>query len=158
PFGDGRLYRTGDLARWRPDGNIELLGRVDHQVKIRGHRIELGEIEAALRENPAIAECLVVVVGDDTAYQILHPYVFPAYPGRPLDTTQIRDALKRKLPYYMIPLHFFSLDKMPLTPTGKIDRKALTQLNPRQAPRTVEESFAPRTPLEFQLSRIWEQF
>jgi acyl-coenzyme A synthetase/AMP-(fatty) acid ligase len=119
-----RIYRTGDLARWRPDGNVEYLGREDHQVKIRGLRIELGEIEERIRAYPGVADCAVIVSRHSESVVLLLAYVV-------CDTEVRFDALKewlrRFLPEYMIPNRFERLEQMPLTSSGKADRKALAE-------------------------------
>ena len=117
-----RMYRTGDLARWLADGRIEFLGRMDHQVKLRGFRIELGEIEAALREHPAIKDCVVTVWEAAENDKRLVGYIVSANPPKP---PELRKFLKQKLPEYMVPSMYVTLDALPLTPNGKIDRKAL---------------------------------
>ncbi|NOU17174.1 MAG: amino acid adenylation domain-containing protein [Bacteroidales bacterium] len=116
-----RIYRTGDLARWLPDGNIEFLGRMDSQVKIRGYRIELGEVESAILRSDAIREC-VVIAREDNGEKHLCAYV--VCKGG-LDQQALRDQLGRLLPDYMIPSYFVTLDELPLTANGKINRKAL---------------------------------
>ncbi|MFE0461112.1 amino acid adenylation domain-containing protein [Kitasatospora sp. NPDC058965] len=117
PFGAGeRLYRTGDLARWRPDGTVEYLGRLDHQVKIRGQRVELGEIEAALTELPGIGAAAVTV-----HQQQLVAHLAPAT----ADPEQAREQLRRRLPAHLVPVHWTVLAALPLTPSGKVDRTAL---------------------------------
>ncbi|MDO9235408.1 MAG: amino acid adenylation domain-containing protein [Aquabacterium sp.] len=119
-----RIYRTGDLGRWRPDGNLEHLGRLDFQVKIRGYRIELGEIEARLAAQPGVARTVVVareVTPNDTQ---LIGYVTPQ-PGCAVDTAVLRQALRTDLPDYMVPQHILLIASMPLLPNGKIDRKSL---------------------------------
>ncbi len=119
-----RLYRTGDLARQRPDGEIEFLGRVDEQVKIRGNRIELGEISATLHRHPAVRSSLVVVGEHVSDERRLIAYVVPADGRRP-DTEQLRAHLARHLPNYMVPAAFVWLEELPLTSNGKVDRAAL---------------------------------
>ncbi|PYC65542.1 hypothetical protein C7C45_28315 [Micromonospora arborensis] len=115
PFGDGRMYRTGDLARWGADGNLEYLGRTDDQVKVRGFRVELGEIEAALAAQPGVRQAAAAV--DD---QRIVAYVAP-----PVDDAELIGALRATLPDYMIPATVVSLDALPLTVNGKLDRRAL---------------------------------
>ncbi|CAN2534202.1 D-alanine--D-alanyl+carrier+protein+ligase [Methylocapsa aurea] len=154
PFGHAgeRLYRTGDLARYRADGNIEFLGRIDHQVKIRGFRIELGEIEAALTRLPQLREAVVIASEDGRGDKRLVAYVVAAE-GAALEIAELRGALARELPDYMIPAAFVALDALPLTPNGKIDRRALPapDLDAQIAHRYV----APRNATEEALCRIF---
>ncbi|BBH46995.1 hypothetical protein KU43P_34720 [Pseudomonas sp. KU43P] len=151
PFGHGgRLYRTGDLARWRDDGAVEYLGRIDHQVKIRGLRIELGEIEARLLEHPAVSEA-VVVVSEATAggKQLLGYVVADAADGL-ADALRLR--LGEALPDYMVPAQVIVLAQMPLSANGKLDRKALPQ------PVLVERAYdAPQGEVEQALASIWSE-
>jgi polyketide synthase PksN len=122
PFQPGtRLYKTGDLARWTVGGKIEFLGRIDNQVKIRGYRIELGEIESQLKDHPEIHDCAVIVKEQAEHKQLAAFYISK----KPLAQEQIRAYAKSKLPEYMIPAWFIAVDKMPLTPNGKLDRKEL---------------------------------
>ena len=155
PFGDGgrdRLYRTGDLARWRPDGTLECLGRIDHQVKLRGFRIELGEIEAALARHPAVAQAAAAIRGEEERSQIV-AYVVARPDAGPIDATEIRVAVRRSLPDYMVPTTVMELDALPLTPNGKVDRKALPE--PERARTAAKEYVAPSTPVEEILAGIW---
>lgn len=149
-----RLYKTGDLARMLPDGNIQYMGRADHQVKIRGYRIELGDIDAALSQYPDIREAAVIVREDGVGEKRLVAYVVSK-----TNTNlgfELRGYLKEKLPEYMVPSTFVMLDAMPLTPNGKIDRRALP--SPSQARPPLEQSFvAPRNSTEQQLAQIWSQ-
>ena len=125
PFNRGeRIYRTGDVARWLPDGNVEYLGREDHQVKIRGLRIELGEIENTIREYPGISDCVAVVRRHSESIVLIVAYVVCR---GDLDAGSLRAHVKRHLPEYMVPNHFQQIDAMPLTPSGKADRKALPE-------------------------------
>jgi hypothetical protein len=124
PFTEGRLYRTGDLTRYRADGVIEFLGRLDHQVKIRGHRIELGEIETALRAVDGLREAVVVLREDTPGDARLVGYVSIAG-GRTIDIEAVRRGLSSVLPDIMVPSRLVVLDRLPLTPNGKIDRRAL---------------------------------
>ena len=119
-----RIYRTGDVARWLPDGNIEYLGREDHQVKIRGLRIELGEIENTIREYPGITSCVALVKKYSENIILIIAYVVCK---SDLEVEGLKDYLKKHLPDYMIPNRFQKIDEMPLTPSGKADRKALPE-------------------------------
>jgi len=146
PFHEGeRMYLTGDLARYRPDGRIEHLGRLDHQIKIRGFRVEPGEIEAALTATHDVAAALVLARGDGPAEMRLVAYVVPA--GIPPAASDLRDRLRAVLPAYMVPSFFVTLDALPLSANGKIDRGALPEPKPGQdvggarvaTPRSAEE-------------------
>jgi len=148
-----RLYRTGDLARRLPDGTLEFLGRIDHQVKVRGFRIELGEIEAVLATHPAVRECAVVARQDGPADKMLVGYVVPAGDGAP-EGAELHAFLGEKLPAYMIPAAFVTLAALPLSPAGKVDRKALPAPTRERAARGDD---APRTPAEQAIARIWEE-
>ncbi len=119
-----RIYRTGDIARWLPDGNIEYLGREDHQVKIRGLRIELGEIENTVREFPGVADCVCVVRKYSENVILIIAYLVCR---TKVEIEGLKQYLKKHLPDYSVPNHFEILDKMPLTPNGKADRKALPE-------------------------------
>ncbi|WNG44103.1 amino acid adenylation domain-containing protein [Archangium minus] len=151
-----RLYRTGDLVRRMPDGTLQFLGRRDHQVKVRGFRIELGEIEAALAGHPGLREAVVVARHGEEGESRLVAYVVPARDApEPLEPSALRAFLERSLPDYMIPAFFVRLDALPLTPTGKVDRRALPALSElnRLVPARPHE--APRDALEASLSRLW---
>ena len=150
---DDRLYKTGDLARILPDGLIECLGRNDAQVKIRGYRIELGEIDAALSEFPAISAVATSVHNDlhDEKMLVAH---YTTSEKDPLAVADVKTFLRTKLPEYMIPSHLVMLDAMPLTPNGKIDRKALPAPE-AQRPDLGESYEAPRTPLEETIVSTW---
>lgn len=151
PFGQGgRLYRTGDLARWREDGAIEYLGRIDHQVKIRGLRIELGEIQARLLEHPAVSEAVVVVSDAAAGSKQLLGYVVAAADDGLADALRLR--LGEALPEYMVPAQIIVLAQMPLSANGKLDRKALPE-----PVRKVRTSDAPQGPVEQALATIWSQ-
>jgi amino acid adenylation domain-containing protein len=149
---NARLYKTGDLVRWLPDGQIEFLGRLDYQVKVRGQRIELGEIEAALGRHPGVGEAIVIPRENAKGENRLAAYVVSKDNGK-LTSEALREFLKQKLPDAMIPSAFTFLDALPLTPNGKVDRRALP------APDFKMESelpfVAPRTPTETQLAEIW---
>ncbi len=136
----GRLYRTGDVARWRSDGQLEFLGRADSQVKVRGHRIELGEIETVLRAQPGIVDAVVVARG-----AILAAYVVPVDADQPPTVSDLRAGVAGRLPGYMIPNTFITLDHLPLTPNRKIDRNALPD---PVANLAGTEYVAPRNPVE----------
>ncbi|WP_010498117.1 non-ribosomal peptide synthetase [Paenibacillus elgii] len=155
PFGasaEERMYRTGDLARWLPDGNIEYLGRMDHQVKIRGYRIELGEVESRLLKVEAIQEAIVIARDSESGGKQLYAY-FVA--NRPLTVSELRGTLAQGMPAYMIPSYFAQVERMPLTPNGKIDRKALIAMEGKL--QTGLEYVAPRTEQEAQLAQIWQE-
>jgi amino acid adenylation domain-containing protein len=126
--GDGsRLYRTGDLARWRPDGQLEFLGRSDNQIKLAGYRIEPGEVEAVLRGHPRIATAVVTAPDSGPAGPVLVAYVVPASPGQPVTAGELRAFCQARLPEYLIPAAFVPIPEVPLTATGKTDRAALTR-------------------------------
>ncbi|MBW8877601.1 MAG: amino acid adenylation domain-containing protein, partial [Acidobacteria bacterium] len=155
PFSDepgARLYRTGDLGRWLSSGELEYLGRIDHQVKLRGFRIELGEIESQLRSLGLVREAVVLAREDRPGDKRLVAYVV-GREGLALDTARLRERLASKLPEYMVPSAFVVLDWLPLTASGKVDRRALP------APEMGErgEYVAPRTEIERWLCEIWEE-
>ncbi|CAM2064006.1 Amino acid adenylation domain-containing protein [Sulfidibacter corallicola] len=158
PFGGepgARLYRTGDRCRYEKGGRLVFVGRVDFQVKLRGFRIELGEIEARLLEHPAVKETVVTVIdgGEDQAEKRLVAWLV-GQPG-PVVAIELRDWAKAALPDYMVPSQFVNLDAFPLTPNGKIDRKALPVPEPAQA--TEARHVVPRTALETRLTTIWAE-
>ncbi|MDN4080838.1 non-ribosomal peptide synthase/polyketide synthase [Paenibacillus polymyxa] len=146
-----RLYRTGDLARWLPDGNIEYLGRIDHQVKIRGYRIELGEVEAQILKAPGVRETIVLARDDEQGQKLLCAYYVAS---SDLSPGELRSQLATELPAYMIPSYFVRLEQMPLTPNGKLDRRALPA--PEGSVQSGEDYLAPRTAVEAQLVLIWQ--
>ncbi|UCH97677.1 MAG: AMP-binding protein, partial [Candidatus Aminicenantes bacterium] len=165
-----KLYKTGDLARWLPDGNIEFLGRLDHQVKIRGFRIETGEIESQLLKNKKIKEARVIDRVDSTGDKYLCAYVVPdgthgpwGIPGgAPIkehgemadgEVPALSEYLSQSLPGYMVPSYFVRLEKIPLTPSGKLDRKAL----PEPIVKTGDNYAAPRNKIEEKLVKIWAE-
>jgi acyl-coenzyme A synthetase/AMP-(fatty) acid ligase/acyl carrier protein len=155
----GGLYKTGDLGRWLPDGTIEFLGRIDQQVKIRGFRIELGEIEAALLAHPGVEEAVVLDREEAGREKYLCAYIVssPGAEGLPgVEGSELKTFLSRTLPHYMVPGHFIFLPSFPLTPAGKIDRRALRGL---RVSRTVVrgEYVAPQTELEKRIAGIWEK-
>jgi amino acid adenylation domain-containing protein len=147
-----RLYKTGDLARYRPDGSIEFLGRIDHQVKLRGFRIELGEIEAVLSQHPAVSEVVVLAREDEPGNKCLVAYVV-SEPKSALSTQELRGFVEEKLPHYMVPSAFVLLEALPLTLNGKVNRQALPAPNPVQR----EGFVAPRTAAEEIVAGIWKQ-
>jgi amino acid adenylation domain-containing protein len=149
-----RLYCTGDLGRWLPDGNIEFLGREDFQVKIRGYRIELGEIETALREHPGVKDAVVNAVGDPHGDKRLIGYV--VLDEGEFSTADLQNFLRRKLPEYMVPVSFIVLDALPLPPTGKIDRKSLSELEALPSEAKVRY-VAPQTELERVVEAILQE-
>ncbi|MDM8560650.1 amino acid adenylation domain-containing protein [Candidatus Parabeggiatoa sp. HSG14] len=157
PFSDApnsRLYKTGDLVRYRPDSNIEFLGRVDNQVKIRGFRIELGEIESILAQHPIVQDNAVIVSKKSPNDKHLIAYIVPN-PEQTIDNIKLRRFLQERLPDYMIPSLFVSLETMPLTSNGKIDQRALIQLSVSDYYQLSQTSFvAPRTSEEKQLAAI----
>jgi amino acid adenylation domain-containing protein len=151
--GSTRLYRTGDLARRLPDGNLEYLGRVDNQIKLRGFRIELAEIEMRLSEHPSIRDSVVAVKEDARGEKFLAGYfVADELPN----VTALRNFLKNELPEYMIPSTFVRLDKMPLTANGKINRQALPEPS-TDRPALQSEYLAPQGDIEVQLATVWEE-
>ncbi|RXT13596.1 non-ribosomal peptide synthetase [Ammoniphilus sp. CFH 90114] len=155
PFTSGeRMYRTGDLARWRADGTLEHLGRIDQQVKLRGFRIELGEIEQRMQELDDVRESVVTVSQDPAGDKQLCAY-FTA--DQPVEAAMIRMHLSDFLPDYMIPTYFKQLERIPLTPNGKIDRKSLQQMAiGASEPKSIEEAEA-QTGLELHLVKLWQE-
>jgi amino acid adenylation domain-containing protein len=150
-----RLYRTGDLVRYRADGSLEYLQRLDHQVKIRGYRIELGEIESLLEQQPSVRQAVVVAREDSTGDRQLVAYVSPA-PGASLAPGELRDALKQRLPSYMLPAVLVEVETFPLTPNGKVDRKALPAPEAGRL-RRMTQSAPPRTQTERTIAAIWQR-
>jgi nonribosomal peptide synthetase DhbF len=144
-----RLYRTGDLVRWRDDDTLEFVGRADQQVKVRGFRVELGEIDAALRAQPGVGDAVVVARADDRGDQQIIAYVVSGA-GQVVDEVQLRSALRERVPTYAIPAAIVRLDRLPLTPGGKLDRRAL----PQPADAGTSASRAARTGDEVHLCRL----
>ncbi len=163
PYGEAgsRLYRTGDLVRYRPDGNIEYVGRIDHQLKIRGFRIELGEIESQLQAQTGVRNAVVLAQAGAGGQQQLVAYVVPAEDGLIEADAETQNAfrsalqsrLQTVLPEYMIPAQYVLLASLPLTPNGKLDRKALPAVEAAALQGVYE---APRTELERQLAQVWQ--
>jgi amino acid adenylation domain-containing protein len=158
PFGDergARLYKTGDRVRYRNSGQLEFLGRVDDQVKIRGYRIEPGEIEFALRACPSVGEAVVVARDDVGEGKRLIGYVVPARQASPT-TNELRDFLKDRLPEHMIPAVFVLLEQMPMTASGKPDRRALPAPDASR-PALAAPYVAPRNELEREIAALWRE-
>ncbi len=154
PRADAQLYRTGDRVRWRVDGNLDFLGRLDHQVKLRGYRIEPGEIEAMLLRHPSVREAVVMAHEDQPGDRRLAAYVV-AGDGTASLPSKLRAFLKQRLPEYMVPSVFVALEALPLTTNGKVDRKALP--NPGAPSAEITRFIAPRTPIEEILAGIWAE-
>jgi len=148
-----RLYKTGDLARYLSDGTLVFLGRVDHQVKIRGNRIELGEIEALLRQHSDVQDAVVIVCEDTPNDKFLVAYIVTS---TDITSNSLRTYLKEKLPDYMVPAAFVLLESLPLTPNGKVDRRALPAPE-HSRPEREESIVAPTLPVHQQLIQIWEE-
>jgi natural product biosynthesis luciferase-like monooxygenase protein len=161
PFGapGARMYRTGDLVRWREDGVLEFIGRIDHQVKIRGHRVELGEIEAALGEHAGVREAVVIPREDSPGDVRLVAYLVADDPEAAPSARDLKEYLREHLPEAMVPSHFVTLDKFPLTPNKKIDRKALPapmEAGPRKA-ASAGGGGAPASELEAKVLGVWQE-
>ncbi|HEU4407579.1 MAG TPA: amino acid adenylation domain-containing protein [Polyangiaceae bacterium] len=159
PFGGeggGRLYRTGDAARWLADGRLEVLGRLDDQVKVRGYRVELGEIEATLAAHPAVARAVVALRETAPGQRHLVGY-FVARAGGPGGALvrELREHLRRRLPEYMVPYRLVPIERVPLSPSGKADRAALPA--PPAGPEEAGAEDLPRTEVERRLAAIWQE-
>lgn len=148
------LYKTGDIARYLPDGNLEFVGRIDEQVKLRGFRIEVGEIETVLNQHPAVRETVVMVREDEESDRRLVAYIVPKIEQQ-LTSSNLRSFLKTKLPNYMIPATFVVLETLPLTPNGKIDRRALPP--PDVAKIELPDNQVPQTSIEAELVQLWTE-
>jgi amino acid adenylation domain-containing protein len=149
----GRLYRTGDRVRWRPNGTLEYLGRMDHQLKLRGFRIEPGEIEVVLGQHPAVQTAVVSPREDASGEVRLVAYVVPE---RPVDANELRRFLGQRLPEYMVPTAIVPLESLPLLPNGKLDRAALPP--PDQSRSDLDENYnAPHTAVERMLADAWTE-
>ena len=161
PFGSrpgGRLYRTGDLARWRRDGHLEVIGRIDHQIKLRGFRIELGEIESVLGLSDEVAQAVVICREDRPGDKRLVAYLVStanASTDSGIDITALRALARERLPEYMMPSAFVCLERLPLTPNGKVDRRALPA--PDAEAFAVSEYAAPRSSEEETLAALWAE-
>ncbi|MFZ2649905.1 MAG: amino acid adenylation domain-containing protein [Burkholderiaceae bacterium] len=152
--GGARWYRTGDLGRWRYDGQLEHLGRLDHQVKIRGHRVELGEIEANLGSHAGVARVLVIAREDRPGDPRIVAYLVPR--GAMPPAGELRDHLRATLPQYMLPQHFIHIDAIPLLPNGKLDRAKLPK--PGETPEETRSSPAAlETALEHGIAQVWRR-
>jgi amino acid adenylation domain-containing protein len=149
-----RLYQTGDLARYLSDGNIEFVGRVDEQVKVRGFRIEPGEVEAALREQRGVREAVVVARPDVSGQSALVAYVL-AERNQEITQKELRERLRERLPEFMVPAVFVLLSDLPLAPNGKVDRRALPA--PEDISEEPEEFAAPQSEVEHAIARIWKE-
>ncbi len=149
-----RLYRTGDLVRWRPDGMLEFLGRIDHQIKLRGFRIELGEIENALRTHAQIKDAVVLLRRDDADNPMLAAYCIPRDLEKTPERSELRSFLKNRLPEYMIPTAYVFLESFPTTASGKIFLRAFPK--PQESDLGGREKIAPRTPTEELLATLWK--
>ncbi|WP_225409747.1 non-ribosomal peptide synthase/polyketide synthase [Stigmatella hybrida] len=150
-----RLYRTGDIVRWRADGELEYFGRTDGQVKLRGFRIELGEVESVLREHPAVKD-VAVIARDDGGTRRLVGYIVSE--GQAPEATELRSFLLARLPPYMVPAMFVSLEALPLSSSGKLDRKALPAPDASAQQMNLSASYeAPRSDIEKTLAAIWQE-
>jgi hypothetical protein len=155
PFSDepgSRLYRTGDLCRWQVDGNVEYLGRSDHQVKLRGHRIELGEIEATLLRHPVVRQAVVALCTGAGGQPELAAYAVPEQ-GLELASATLRDYLKQNLPEPMVPSVYLIMDELPQGPSGKVNRAALPA--PQRVEASLEAHAEPQTETEQQIAAVW---
>lgn len=150
-----RLYRTGDRARYLPDGNIDFLGRNDHQVKVRGFRIELGEIEAVLHTHPDVSDAAVHAFDAKSGDKQIVAYIVPK-PGRELKFDEVRNYLKTRLPNFMIPSFYLTLKQLPMTPSGKVDRKALP-LPDRSQSNRARTVVQPHTNMEKIIAELWQE-
>jgi len=149
-----RLYKTGDLVRYHSNGSLEFIGRNDSQVKIRGFRVESGEVEAVLRQHGSIKAAVVIVHQDTVGGKRLIAYIVPE-PEMPFTLRQLDQYLRDKLPHYMIPAKIMTLEQLPLSPNGKLDRQALAA--PDIDPDLEDKYVPPRTPIEETLTKVWEE-
>lgn len=162
PFREGqKIYKTGDIGKWLDDGNIEFMGRLDDQVKVRGHRIELGEIERTLKRHPDISEAIVRIHWSGKKDKLLSAYFVKKRPGkshRAMDTSDrsLREFLGQRIPHYMVPAHFIEMDAFPLTERGKIDKNALTAPESKPVQQVASRS-TPGNEMETTLCQIWKE-
>jgi hypothetical protein len=154
---DARLLKTGDLARYLPDGNVEFVGRLDRQLKIRGFRLELEEIEAVLADHPGIKQSAVIACGDELETKLL-AYIVPARDSG-LTTSELRGFLNNRLPQYMVPSGFVLRDTLPLTSSGKVDLRALSGPDDyrRALTATTATYVGPETDMERELTAVWQE-
>jgi amino acid adenylation domain-containing protein/FkbH-like protein len=150
-----RLYKTGDLARYQTNGDIEFLGRADHQAKIRGYRVEPGEIETVLARHPSVRECVVIAREDSPDQKRLVAYVV-CHAGQTIPVSEMRRFLQKKLPDYMVPAACVSLDSLPLTPSGKVNRLGLPAPEPER-PELETQYVAPANSVEEHIAKIWQE-
>jgi aspartate racemase len=149
-----RLYKTGDLVRYRPDGNLEFVGRIDQQVKIRGFRVELGELETILALHPAVRETVVLARENGAGDKHLVAYLVP-HPGLAPAAAELRSFVRDKVPEYMMPSAFVLLEAMPLTPNGKVDRQVLLRLEGRPLESTAPY-VKPQSQVERTIAALWQ--
>jgi len=149
PFGEGNIYRSGDLARWLPDGNIEYLGRIDEQIKLRGFRIELSEIENVIKKQEGIQNASVILREKDGEKYICAYIVSESE----ININEIKEEIRKELPYYMVPTYIMDIEKMPITKNGKLDRRALPNIEIKNERKYV----APRNEIEEEVTKIFEK-
>lgn len=152
PFGSGKLYRSGDYGRWLPNGEVEFLGRIDHQIKIRGFRVELGEIESALIKHPDVVECVITVEDNAASSKYLVCY-YRTLSGNPHSISDLKSFLADSLPEYMIPSFFAHTAKFELNKNGKVDKAKLKLINKQ----TIEEIVLPETETEETILNVWKE-
>ena len=156
PFREGsRMYRTGDLARFNEDGTLQFLGRVDFQVKVRGYRIELGEIEARIAAHPGVRE-VVVLAREDTPGDV-RLVAYLSYAAEPIDDDKLRTHLRKALPEFMVPAHFVTIERFPLTPNAKIDRRALPRPEEVRKFAGAAEYVAPENDVQRQIAEVYQR-
>ncbi|MEM7331797.1 MAG: amino acid adenylation domain-containing protein [Chloroflexota bacterium] len=151
-----KLYKSGDLAKYLPDGDVEYMGRIDHQIQLRGFRVELGEVEAAVGSHPAIREVYVMDRKDRSGETILVAYII-ADEDEEITVNELRHFMGPKVPDYMVPTSFIFMDEFPLTVNGKVDRKALPEPG-GERPNLAQAYIAPSTPMQAQLREIWAEY